>query len=168
MTMYILLLCFAGALAGEVEPCGDPPGCLCTVPILHSIVCVGNLTVFPFFPAHEKPGVLEIVLRNTRIVDLFPFDEEVWPRLKYLDVWANPLLPCSVISQLERPGLDVYSNCNATTELPPTESTPSNTWLLPLLSVILFLLVGISCILIYCNLKVRDVIITKVIKGVGS
>ena len=159
--LFILLLCFSVGFADQMAPCGEPPGCLCTVPILHSIVCISNLTFFPLFPAHEKPGVLEIVLHRTWISDLFPFKEEAWPRLKYLDLRTNPLLSCDVIAKLERPGLAVYSDCpeNATTDsvttesvtTPPTESEP--TWTIPLICILVFLWIDAMFFLAYCNVR---------------
>jgi len=96
--------------ATRLEKCGQPPGCWCTVPVLHSIVCWYNARVFPFFHDDMKPGVTEITLRHTQIVDMFPFDAH-WMRLKYLDVRSNPLLSCDVVSRLKKPGLFILSDC---------------------------------------------------------
>ena len=96
--------------ATRLEKCGQPPGCWCTVPVLHSIVCWYNARVFPFFHDDMKTGVTEITLRHTQIVDMFPFDAH-WMRLKYLDVRSNLLLSCDVISRLKKPGLLILSDC---------------------------------------------------------
>lgn len=123
--------------------CGQPKGCVCTVP--HSITCLPDTRVFPLF--EEKANVTEINLRHTQIVGLPPFQEEKWISLKYVDVRSTPMLSCEAISRIRRPGLTILSDCNSTTDdnatttlngintMTTAPATPG--WLLPLLMVMM-------------------------------
>lgn len=164
-TLYGLAFAFVVSLADRMEKCGQPEGCLCTVPILFAITCLHQAKVFPLFEDHETPGVTEIILRNTQIVGLAPFEKEKWPRLKYLDVRSNPMLTCEVISQLERPGLIIMTDCDndstldynvttsVTTPLVPKEHDRPQ-WLLPVVLCFTSVWFVLVCFLAYKRLKV--------------
>ena len=108
--IFTAFLCVIRA-QGDWEPCGVPSGCYCSVPLLHQIYCQ-NITVFPFFETQEKPGVLSVSIRDTQLVGLPPFEKEQWDRLNYITFADNPLLSCSAIDDLRRPGLHILSDCN--------------------------------------------------------
>ena len=139
MATFILLLFVV--IANADEPCGLPHGCVCSVPILHAISCT-NITVFPFFSPHMTTGVLTIKMYDTKLVGLNPFLVTRWPRLQELIFHDNPGLDCSVIHGLERPGLQITSDCDR-------GHTTGNNLVLPIMGGISFVITAITIITVW-------------------
>lgn len=102
------------------EPCGLPKGCYCSIPILHQIQCT-NINVFPFFDELIKPGVISLTIHNSNITGLPPFNMSEWDRLHIVNFIDTPLLSCHTITELQRPGLRIFSECLCA----PTPSPPA-------------------------------------------
>lgn len=112
MSWYkLILLC----TVTTATPCGLPSGCICSDPILYLISCT-NISVFPIFEDVIRPGVIDIILYQTRLVALPVFTVDMWPSLKHVDVRNNSLLQCSSIVEIL--GLRIVSDC------PPDDVTP--------------------------------------------
>ena len=113
---------FAQLVQGNWEPCGAPSGCYCSRPVLHQIHC-RNITVFPIFEEHIKPGVVTVSVRNSEVAGFPPFKQAEWDRLNHITFADNPLLSCTAIAELRRPGLRIVSDCDCSIEanLPKTE-----------------------------------------------
>jgi hypothetical protein len=62
-----------------------------------------------------KPGVVRIQLVETKLVDLPPFLEELWPSLGEVFFRRNKDLGCDAIARLQRKGLYIDSDCLNTT-----------------------------------------------------
>lgn len=107
MIWFLLLLI---AVCNADVPCGLPSGCLCNSPIIFRLEC-SNISIFPSFDPIIKPGVLSISIHETKLVDMNPFLQRDWMRLKELHFRNNPLLSCAIIDSLRRPGLKIYSDC---------------------------------------------------------
>jgi hypothetical protein len=104
--------------------------------------------VFPFFETQEKPGVLSVSIRDTQLVGLPPFEKEQWDRLNYITFADNPLLSCSAIDDLRRPGLHILSDCNCSNhpnlpekECPKCHTCASATACLATLLLLIFTIV---------------------------
>ena len=135
MFWYIIFGLFTSSCGiMDGEPCGLPKGCFCSAPILHEITCT-NVTVFPFFPAEMKAGVITVKFFRTMLVNLFPFWEKDWPSLHELVFKDNTLLGCEVIEHLQRDGLEIYSDCPRV----PTTSSGAEP-IMPILGCISFVL----------------------------
>ena len=109
------VLCFLSLLGVGLtvkgwEPCGKPPGCYCTVPILHQIQCL-NVSRVPAFEEHIKPGVLTFTFFKSPISEIGNFSKEEWSRLNLLNFADTNNLSCKAIAAVERPGLHIYSYC---------------------------------------------------------
>ncbi len=95
--------------------CGTPCGCQCSVPILNTISCT-NISVFPVFDELIQPGVLRIVINDTYISDIQPFEKVDWLNLHELVFRRNKNLNCNIINSLQRDGLHINSDCITSTE----------------------------------------------------
>ena len=99
------------------EPCGTPPGCYCSAPILHQIHCM-NVPEMPAFDEDIKPGVTSLVFFKSPITKVGSFDKEEWPRLNHLSFVKTENLSCDAIAALQRPGLSIQSYCISCCAMP--------------------------------------------------
>jgi hypothetical protein len=147
--LFVALLCSAHA-QGDWEPCGQPTGCYCSRPILHHINC-RNITVFPAFEEHVKPGVLTVMIYDSDIEGLPPFRKDEWDRLRDVRFLDTPRISCDAVAELRRPGLTVLSECDCPT---PTEGCKEGTTCLASL-VALLILIGICGGFIFYTLRLK-------------
>ena len=112
--------------------------------MLYQIHC-RNITVFPIFEEHIKPGVLSVSIRDSDVAGLPPSMKDEWDRLKDVSFLDTPLLSCTAIDELRRPGLRILSNC----ECPSRGATckEGSTCLATLLILIFLVAIGLGFIL---------------------
>lgn len=161
--LLILLHAASGKQNKGFQPCGQPSGCYCTVPMPHQIQCLEDVKVFPIFENLIKPGVESIVFRGSQIVDLPPFRRDEWDRLKHLSFIDTPNMSCDNIAKLSQPRLTILSHCisqpcslNETNTEIEIDHRPSHKERIIFLSAIIVFVVllgawlGTVCYVLYC------------------